>query len=113
MLHAVVHGADIQVRDGGVMVMATLFGLYPCLRKLYADVGYQGHLSDDPRDHCGLAYQSILRLQMVHAAARVRMAAHAARDGAFHYPRPNGRTCSARQQDRSARSVVFSRMPRD
>ena len=42
MLHAVVHGADIQDRDGGVMVMATLFGLYPLLRKLYADGGYQG-----------------------------------------------------------------------
>ncbi len=41
MLHAVVHGADIQDRDGGVIVMATLFGLYPCLRKLYADGGYQ------------------------------------------------------------------------
>jgi hypothetical protein len=26
------------------MVMATLFGLYPCLRKLYADGGYQGPL---------------------------------------------------------------------
>ena len=44
MLHAVVHGADIQDRDGGVMVMATLFGLYPFLRKLYADGGYQGPL---------------------------------------------------------------------
>jgi hypothetical protein len=37
MLHAVVHGADIQDRDGGALVMATLFGLYPFLRKLYAD----------------------------------------------------------------------------
>lgn len=42
MLHAVVHGADIQDRDGGALVMATLFGLYPFLRKLYADGGYQG-----------------------------------------------------------------------
>jgi transposase len=42
MLHAVVHGADLQDRDGGVLVMATLFGLYPFLRKLYADAGYQG-----------------------------------------------------------------------
>ena len=41
-MHAVVHSADIQDRDGGVMVMATLFGLYPFLRKLYADGGYQG-----------------------------------------------------------------------
>jgi len=37
-----VHSADIQDRDGGVLVMATLFGLHPFLLKLYADGGYQG-----------------------------------------------------------------------
>ncbi len=42
MLQAIVHAADIQDRDGGAMVMATLFGLYPFLLKLYADAGYQG-----------------------------------------------------------------------
>jgi transposase len=42
LLHALVHSADIQDRDGGVLVMATLFGLYPFLLKLYADGGYQG-----------------------------------------------------------------------
>ena len=42
MLHAVVHSAGLQDRDGGVLVMATLFGLFPFLRKLYADAGYQG-----------------------------------------------------------------------
>ena len=41
-MHAVVHSADIHNRDGGVLVMTTLFGLYPFLRKLYADGGYQG-----------------------------------------------------------------------
>jgi transposase len=41
-MHAIVHAADIQDRDGGVFVMATLFGLYPFLLKLYADGGYQG-----------------------------------------------------------------------
>jgi transposase len=41
-MHAVVHGADVQDRDGGVLLMATLFGLYPFLLKLYADGGYQG-----------------------------------------------------------------------
>ena len=41
-MHALVHAADIQDRDGGVLVMATLFGLYPFLLKLYADGGYQG-----------------------------------------------------------------------
>ncbi len=42
LLHALVHTADIQDRDGGVLVMATLFGLHPFLLKLYADGGYQG-----------------------------------------------------------------------
>jgi transposase len=41
-MHAVVHGADVQDRDGGALVVATLFGLYPFLLKLYADGGYQG-----------------------------------------------------------------------
>lgn len=42
MLAAIVHAADIQDRDGGAMLMATLLGLYPFLLKLYADGGYQG-----------------------------------------------------------------------
>ena len=42
VLHAVVHSATLQDREGGVLVMATLFGLYPFLLKLYADGGYQG-----------------------------------------------------------------------
>jgi transposase len=41
-MHAIVHAAHIQDRDGGVVVMATLFGLHPFLLKLYADGGYQG-----------------------------------------------------------------------
>ena len=42
MLHAIVHPADIQDRDGGVLLLATLFGLFPFLKKLFADGGYQG-----------------------------------------------------------------------
>jgi len=42
LLHAVVHPADIQDRDGGVVVLASLFGAYPFLLKLFADGGYQG-----------------------------------------------------------------------
>ncbi len=36
------HAADIQDRDGGELVMATMFGMFPFLLKLYADGGYQG-----------------------------------------------------------------------
>ena len=42
VLHAIVHSAALQDRDGGVLVMATLFGLFPFLLKIYADSGYQG-----------------------------------------------------------------------
>ena len=42
LMHAIVHRADVQDRDGGVLLIATLFGLYPFLLKLYADGGYQG-----------------------------------------------------------------------
>ena len=41
-MHAIVHAADVQDRDGGVLLMASLFGLFPFLLKLYADSGYQG-----------------------------------------------------------------------
>jgi transposase len=42
LLHALVHPADVQDRDGGILVMKTLFGMFPFLKKLYADAAYQG-----------------------------------------------------------------------
>ena len=42
LLHAVVHPANVQDRDGAILVMATLFGMFPFLQKLFADGGYQG-----------------------------------------------------------------------
>lgn len=42
MLHGIVRAAEIQDRDGGATVLATLFGLFPFLLKLYAGDGYQG-----------------------------------------------------------------------
>jgi transposase len=41
-MQAIVHAADLQDRDGGVLLMGALFGLYPFLLKLYADSGYAG-----------------------------------------------------------------------
>ena len=41
LLYAIVHPADIQDRDGGVLVMTTLFGMFPFLKTLFADSGYQ------------------------------------------------------------------------
>jgi hypothetical protein len=42
LLHAIVHLADIQDRDRGVLVLSPLFGMFPFLQKLFADGGYQG-----------------------------------------------------------------------
>jgi Transposase DDE domain len=41
-MYAIVHSADIQDRDGGALLMASLFGAFPFLVKLYTDGGYQG-----------------------------------------------------------------------
>ena len=42
LLHAIVHPAVVQDRDGGALLLSTLFGMYPFLLKLFADAGYQG-----------------------------------------------------------------------
>lgn len=42
LLQAVVHPADIQDRDGGILVLSNLLGRFPFLAKLFADGGYQG-----------------------------------------------------------------------
>src|ERR1700752_5342806 len=42
LLLAVVHSADIQDRDGGILLLATMKGLFPFLEKLFADSAYQG-----------------------------------------------------------------------
>jgi hypothetical protein len=43
LLHAIVHPADIQDRDdGGILLLATLFGMYPFLQTLFANAGYHG-----------------------------------------------------------------------
>jgi transposase len=42
LLLSIVHGADMQDRDGGILLMSLMFGLFPFLLKLYADSGYQG-----------------------------------------------------------------------
>ncbi len=39
LMHATVHAADLQDRDGGALLMASLFGAFPFLVRLYADGG--------------------------------------------------------------------------
>ena len=42
LLHAIVHSAGIQDRDGGIAVLATRFGQFPFLEKRFADSADQG-----------------------------------------------------------------------
>jgi transposase len=42
LLHGIVTAADVQDRDGGLVLLGTLFGLFPFLEKLIADSAYQG-----------------------------------------------------------------------
>jgi putative transposase len=42
LLHARVTSAGVQDRDGGLLLLSTLFGLFPFLKKLFADSAYEG-----------------------------------------------------------------------
>jgi transposase len=42
LLHSLVTAADVQDRDGGILLLSTLFGMFPFLRKLFADGAYDG-----------------------------------------------------------------------
>ena len=42
LMRAIVHAADVQDRDGGALLMATLFGAFPFLTRLFVDGAYRG-----------------------------------------------------------------------
>lgn len=42
VLHAIVHPANIQDRDGGILLLTALGEWFPLLAKLFADGAYQG-----------------------------------------------------------------------
>ena len=44
LLHAIVHSAGVQDRDGGIWLLTTLFGQFPFLAKLFADSAYAGSI---------------------------------------------------------------------
>jgi len=47
LLHALVTSAGVQDRDGGLLVLSTLFGQFPFLEKLFADSAYAGPVFHD------------------------------------------------------------------
>jgi transposase len=50
LLHTIVHPADLQDRDGGILLLASLAERFPLLAKLCADGAYRG-----PQFHAALA----------------------------------------------------------
>jgi transposase len=42
LLHGIVTSASVQDRDGGIQLLSTLFGMFPFLKKLFADSAYEG-----------------------------------------------------------------------
>jgi hypothetical protein len=42
LLRGLVTAADVQDRNGGLALLATLFGLFPFLERLFADSAYEG-----------------------------------------------------------------------
>jgi transposase len=53
MVGRVVHAADIQDRDGGSLVLASIRRLYPWLRYVFADGGYAGEKLRGALDRMG------------------------------------------------------------
>jgi len=42
LLHGIVHPANLQDRDGGILLLSSLADRFPLLAKLFADGAYQG-----------------------------------------------------------------------
>jgi transposase len=47
VLHTLVTAADVQDRDGGILLLSSLFGQFPFLQKLFADKAYTGPIFKD------------------------------------------------------------------
>src|SRR6201988_4885240 len=68
LLHSLVTSASVQDRDGGILLLSTLFGLFPFLRKLFADSAYEG-----PIFHTALAkILPLLETEIVKRSDRIK-----------------------------------------
>jgi hypothetical protein len=81
LMQAIIHAADIQDRDGGMLPMGSLLGLDPFLLKLYADSGCQAPSS---RTGCAPPAASQPGYREAVRPAQVRRAAEALDRRAHH-----------------------------
>jgi putative transposase len=59
--------ADIQHRDGGILLLSTLFGQFPFLRKLFADSAYAGPIFEDGLANAMPGWQTEIVRRSAHA----------------------------------------------
>jgi len=67
LLHVLVHPANLQDRDGGILLLSCRADRCPLLRKLFADGAYQGPV-------CGQALAKVrpqLQLEIIHRSDAV------------------------------------------
>src|SRR3546814_6714164 len=57
LVHAVIHTADIQDRDGAPLVLAEIIHRFPWLRHVFADGGYAGRSEEHTSE-----LQSLMRI---------------------------------------------------
>ena len=61
LLTVVVHGADVNDREGAEWVLARGVSRWPTLRKGWADQGYTGELVNWAQRECGLALEIVTK----------------------------------------------------
>lgn len=61
LIHAVVHAADIQDRDGAPLVLAAIIRRFPWLRHVFADGGYAGDKLKDALTKIGTWTMEIIK----------------------------------------------------
>src|SRR3979490_249865 len=69
LLHAIVHSAGIQDRDGGILLLATMKGLFPFLEKLFADAASCSESSVTPDEVLKRTLRGVARLYPCRARA--------------------------------------------
>ena len=64
ILSVVVHGADIQDRDGGELVLRQMVGLFGRLKLIWADGGYAGQFVREAKRSFGRVIEIVKRPEL-------------------------------------------------